>query len=234
MPIFQLTDQLIFPDPSMADASGILAVGGDLSPERLQLAYEHGIFPWFSEDEPIIWWSPDPRFVLYTNKVHVSTTMRRILRQGRFRLTVDTAFEEVIKNCKQKERKGQEGTWITKGMQQAYTQLHHIGIAHSVEVWQEEKLVGGMYGVSLGDCFFGESMFSHVSNASKAALIVLGQKLQQLGFRFIDCQVYTKHLKSMGAENIPRDQFLNEIKEGLKKKTLKGNWSQLPEFKDFE
>ncbi|RMG71150.1 MAG: leucyl/phenylalanyl-tRNA--protein transferase [Bacteroidetes bacterium] len=227
MPIYALTEALMFPDPERAHPDGILAVGGDLRPERLLLAYEHGIFPWFSAGDPILWWSPDPRFVLYPDELKVQRSMRPILNQQKFQITYDQAFAEVIKNCRHTPRPGQRGTWITPEMQAAYLNLHQEGYAHSVEVWQEGALVGGLYGVSLGRCYFGESMFAQVSNASKAGFITLVRDLMARDFALIDCQVYTSHLESLGAREIPRRQFLDELHTHLQAPDLRGNWGQL-------
>ncbi|TWI81041.1 leucyl/phenylalanyl-tRNA--protein transferase [Chitinophaga japonensis] len=187
----------------MAEPDGLLAMGGDLSPERLLLAYHSGIFPWYSEP-PILWWSPDPRFVLFPEELRVSSSMRQVLKKGIFRITINQRFEEVIAHCSRVPRPGQDGTWITSAMQQAYTQLHRQGYALSVECWQENRLVGGLYGIQLGRCFFGESMFSLVSNASKAAFISF---IQAGGLALVDCQVYTDHLASLGARFITRASF---------------------------
>jgi leucyl/phenylalanyl-tRNA--protein transferase len=187
-------------------------------------AYRQGIFPWFSPGEPVLWWSPDPRFVLFPSNLHVSRSMRKVLNRNRFRISFDTAFSQVIEECKNIYRKGQNGTWITDSMKTAYEKLHELGYAHSVEVWQGEVLAGGLYGVSLGACFFGESMFSRVSNSSKAALITLARKLEERGFLFIDCQVYSAHLERLGAENISRERFLELLEEGLCRPTLEGKW----------
>jgi leucyl/phenylalanyl-tRNA---protein transferase len=227
MPVFALTDELMFPPPDLAEERGILAVGGDLRPERLLLAYRMGIFPWYSHPEPIIWWSPDPRFVLYPANLKVSRSMRPILNQERFQITYDQAFAEVIRHCKTAPRQGQLGTWITPEMQDAYGELYRRGYAHSVEAWQEEQLVGGLYGVSLGRCFFGESMFAKVSNASKAAFITLVRDLTDQGFALIDCQVYTDHLASLGAEAVPRSRFLRELKACLASSGMVGNWGDM-------
>jgi leucyl/phenylalanyl-tRNA---protein transferase len=212
MPIFLLNDELIFPDVTNATGEGILALGGDLRPERLLLAYSSGIFPWYSTGEPIIWWSPDPRFVLFPNELKVSRSMHRVLRQGVFSITFDKAFERVIDGCKRTKRKGQRGTWITHEMQMAYIRLYKLGFAHSVEAWKDGELAGGLYGVSLGKVFFGESMFSCVSNASKACLITLVEQLVKLGFELIDSQVYTRHLQTLGAREIPRSEYLALLK----------------------
>jgi len=223
-----LDDSLSFPPVSEANKHGMLALGGDLKAERLLLAYRSGIFPWFSEGEPIIWWSPDPRFVLFPPNLRVSKSMRPIFNQNKFQISYDQAFSEVIANCRKVYRPGQYGTWITPDMQAAYEQLHAEGYAHSVEVYNQAKeLVGGLYGVSLGGCFFGESMFAYESNASKAGFITLVRDLQKRGVQLIDCQVHTPHLESLGAEMLPRPDFINALKDLLKKPTLKGNWETL-------
>ena len=215
MPICLLSDELIFPDVTHATDEGILALGGDLRPERLLLAYSSGIFPWYSVGEPIIWWSPDPRFVLFPNELKVSRSMSKILKQGVFSITFDKSFERVIAGCKRMKRKGQRGTWITPEMQNAYIRLFQLGFAHSVEAWKDGELVGGLYGISLGKVFFGESMFSLVSNASKACLITLVEQLSKLGFELIDSQVYTKHLETLGAREISRSEYLILLKNLL-------------------
>ena len=225
MPIYQLTDDLIFPAPHLSEEDGLLAIGGDLSPERLLLAYASGIFPWYSDDAPILWWSPDPRFVLYPDKLRVSKSLRKIIRRQSFQLTIDTAFDEVIRACAEIRRPRQEGTWIVDEMIHAYTALHHAGFAHSVEAWHEGQLTGGLYGISLGRCFFGESMFSHVSNASKVALHHLVQFFKTRNFALIDCQVTTEHLLSLGAQEIPRNQFLAELNRSLQHPSLRGQWT---------
>lgn len=204
-----LSDKIEFPDISEASAEGILAIGGDLSPQRLLLAYQKGIFPWFSEGDPIIWWSPDPRFVLFPDKLKVSKSMRQILRKQEFKLTINKDFKAVIHNCAKIRRKGQIDTWITKDMVLAYNRLHQLGYATSVEVWLNDELVGGLYGIDLGNgVFCGESMFSKVSNASKFAFISF---VQQSNYKIIDCQVHTEHLERLGAENIDREVFLNYL-----------------------
>ncbi|MGZ6223546.1 MAG: leucyl/phenylalanyl-tRNA--protein transferase [Syntrophales bacterium] len=230
MPIFRLGDEIIFPPVHLTWGNGILAIGGDLLPDRLIEAYRQGIFPWYSEGDPIIWWSPDPRFILFLEELRVSRSMMKVLRRGTFRITYDHKFREVVLSC-QKSRRKQNGTWITNDMLEAYCKLHELGIAHSAEAWHGGKLVGGIYGVSLGRCFFGESMFSLISNASKAALINLVHKLKELKFEFLDCQVHTAHLESLGARFISRDEFMGLIKLGLQDETLRGNWDSLPEFK---
>lgn len=201
--------EISFPDPAQyGDSEGLLALGGDLSPERLQFAYEHGIFPWFNEDEEILWWSPDPRFVLFPAELRISKSMKKVLTSGTFRFTENRDFEAVIRNCAAISRRGQDGTWITEGMIKAYTELHRRGVAKSVEVWQGEELVGGLYGIDLGHIFCGESMFARTSNASKAGFIYF--VLRNLHkYKVIDCQTHTAHLESLGARMIPKLEFLN-------------------------
>ena len=210
--MFFLDHRLLFPDVENADDDGLLAVGGDLSPERLLLAYRNGIFPWFNEDSMILWWSPDPRMVLFPNKIRISKSMQQVIKSDRFRITWNTKFEEVVGACSGIKRKGQEGTWITPEMKVAYLKLHQMGIAKSIEVWENELLVGGLYGIDLGDIFCGESMFSKTSNASKFGFIHLALELQQKKYKLIDCQVHTDHLASLGAEEIPRKQFIKILK----------------------
>lgn len=207
--VFRLPDdELVFPNPELADPDGFLAVGGDLSVDRLILAYENGIFPWFSDDDPICWYSPHERCVIYPNDVKISKSMKKVMESGIFELSFDRAFEEVILNCAKVGRKDQPGTWITEEMQQAYLALHHKGYARSVEVWNNGVLVGGLYGVLMGDVFCGESMFSLESNASKAALIFLCKSGQ---FELIDCQLPNDHLLSMGAVMISRADYLEYL-----------------------
>lgn len=210
--IFFLTNTLEFPSVEHANEEGLLAVGGDLSPERLLLAYRNGIFPWYNEDSMILWWSPDPRMVLFPSKLKVSKSMKKVLGSNQFRLTKNTCFEEVINNCGTIKRGDQEGTWIVQEMKLAYIKLHKMGIAHSYEVWEKNVLVGGLYGVDLGHVFCGESMFSTTSNASKFAFVKMVQELEQKNYTLIDCQVHTKHLESLGAEEIPRVEFLEFLK----------------------
>ena len=210
-----LNDNIIFPSVEMATEEGIVAIGGDLSVERLLLAYRSGIFPWYSEGEPIVWWSPDPRFVLFPEKLRVTKSMQSVLNNGTFRFTIKRAFTAVIQNCKTVYRKEQEGTWITPAVQQAYTQLHELGYAHSAEAWMNGELVGGLYGIRLGNVFFGESMFSKVSNASKFAFINYVKQLQKEKVALIDCQVYTAHLESLGATMIKRSKFMGLLAENL-------------------
>ena len=203
--IFRLDERLIFPNPELAEPDGLLAVDGDLSTERLLLAYQSGIFPWYSDETPILWYAPHERFVLYPNELIISSSMKRFLRKGLFKVTMDTCFEKVIEACSTVEREGQDGTWITDDMKNAFIKLHHKGYARSIEVWQEDELVGGMYGVPIGKIFCGESMFSKVSNASKTALIHLCQSGL---YDLIDCQVYTDHLASMGARMISQKDYM--------------------------
>ena len=226
MPVYRLPDAVRFPPVDHAEKSGLLAVGGDLSPERLLTAYREGIFPWYADGEPILWWSPDPRFVLFPVELHVSRSMRQFLKKRTVRITFDRAFRKVISACR-KPRPGQNGTWITREMLEAYCALHDLGYAHSVEVWQETKLAGGLYGISLGRAFFGESMFSAIPNASKAALITLVEHLGRRGFDLIDCQVETAHLAGLGARPIPRSEFGALLRRSLRHKTLRGNWRDM-------
>jgi leucyl/phenylalanyl-tRNA--protein transferase len=209
--MFLLTKDLFFPPVDMADAEGLLAIGGDLSPERLLLAYRSGIFPWFNEDEPICWWCPNPRFVLYPTELKVSSSMKTILQNGKYRFTTNRAFEQVIQNCKTVARQGQGGTWISPAMQKAYTTLHELGHAHSAETWQDGELIGGLYGIRMGNLFFGESMFSLKPNASKFAFINYVRQLQKENVQLIDCQLHTNHLESLGASMIPRELFIQML-----------------------
>ena len=212
IPVPILSQRLIFPPVTQATPDGLLAVGGDLSTERLMLAYRSGIFPWFSDDSLLLWWSPDPRAVLFPDKLKVSRSMRLLMQKDRFTVTRNRSFTEVINHCSQVERKDQEGTWITERMLQAYEALHNLGHAISYEVWEDHKLVGGLYGVDLGHVFCGESMFSLVSNASKIAFIQLVQDLKDKDYACVDCQVYSEHLGTLGAEEISRQDFLEILK----------------------
>ncbi len=225
MTVFRLTDELIFPHPAWADEDGLLAVGGDLEPERLLLAYSMGIFPWYDKDSPILWWSPNPRLILFPEKIRISKSLRRTLRKRIFKISFDRAFSEVIRECARIRLEQGGDTWIVPEMIDAYERLHKLGYAHSVEVWREGKLVGGLYGVSLGRAFFGESMFSRQRDSSKVALVILAGVLKEWGFHFIDCQITTEHLKRMGAEEIPRTEFLIMLRKALSFPTLKGYWS---------
>jgi leucyl/phenylalanyl-tRNA--protein transferase len=213
--MYYLSKDLFFPPVSQANHDGILAIGGDLSPERLQLAYRSGIFPWFNEGEPIIWWSPNPRMVLFLDDLIVSKSMRNILNRNIFKVTFNQNFRDVISNCQQVKRDGQTGTWITNEMIDAYCKLNELGIAKSVEVWQNDQLVGGLYGIDLGHVFCGESMFSLVSNASKVAFINLVNQLKEKNYRLLDCQVYNEHLESLGCVEIERTVFMEILKTGI-------------------
>ena len=230
MPVFLLSSELTFPQPHLATPEGLLAVGGDLGQERLLLAYQNGIFPWYSDGEPILWWSPDPRLVLYPAEIHISRRLNRIIRQKPFEITFDQAFKSVISACAHIRMKNGEGTWIVDEMIRAYCRLHMTGYAHSVEAWQNGRLAGGLYGVSLGRTFFGESMFTRVSNASSVAFVTLVKYLHSMSFKLIDCQVTTAHLMRFGAREINREQFLAELYRSLDNSTLKGHWSLPPGF----
>lgn len=214
MPIYQLTDEIIFPKPELAEDDGLLAIGGDLRWERLLLAYCNGIFPWYSEDEPILWWCTKPRFIIKPNEVRVSKSMKRVFNRGEFKVTFNNDFEGVISNCKALREKG-EGTWITDDMKEAYINLFNKGFALSVEVYKESKLVGGLYGVKIGRCFFGESMFSIETNASKVALISICKKLERENYLFLDCQMHTNHLESMGGKFVSWGEFESMLQEGI-------------------
>lgn len=225
MPVYLLDDSLAFPHPHNAEPSGLLAVGGDLTTPRLLLAYRRGIFPWYSENNPILWFSPDPRLVLFLPDLYVSRKLRKVLNSGQYDVRFDTAFCEVIRSCSAVSREGQAGTWITGDMINAYTSLHLAGYAHSVETYHEGKLVGGLYGVAIGGVFFGESMFHIMSDASKVALYYLVERLRVWGFDFIDSQVPNSHMKRMGGKEIPRDRFLSMLGEAVDKRTVAGKWN---------
>ncbi len=224
MPVFRLTDELIFPPTYFAEPDGLLAVGGDLSSERLLLAYRQGIFPWYSEQSPILWWSPNPRCILMPDELKVSHSLRRVLRRNVFKVTFDAAFLEVIRRCGQIRRANGEGTWIVPEMIEAYYRLHQMGYAHSVESWHEGELVGGLYGVALGRIFFGESMFCAMTDASKVALVHLVDLLRSMQYELIDCQLTTAHLQRLGAREIPRTQFLSLLAKALKKGSAPCSW----------
>jgi leucyl/phenylalanyl-tRNA--protein transferase len=224
VPVYSIGRALAFPPPNHAE-DGLLAVGGDLSAARLLLAYRSGIFPWYSDDLPILWHSPDPRCVLVIERLHVGRTLRRAIAKGTYEVRFDSAFERVIRECKIAPRPGQDGTWITDDMERAYVRLHRMGYAHSVEAWRGHDLAGGVYGVSLGRIFFGESMFSRQPDASKVALVGLADKVARWGFRVIDAQVATPHTLAMGAEEWPRAKFLELMREELEHPTRKGSWS---------
>jgi len=224
MPIFRLVDEPVFPPPDYADPSGLLAVGGDLSNERLLEAYRVGIFPWYSDDQPILWWSPDPRLILDLKDFKISRSLGKTLKKGVFQVTFDHAFEEVIQACAVVPREAQNGTWITAEMQEAYINLHGLGYAHSVETWFGGKLAGGLYGVSLGKCFFGESMFHLKTDASKVALATLVERLKRWDFHFIDSQMTTEHMVRLGAKELPRRIFLKRLQSALHHPTRRGRW----------
>jgi leucyl/phenylalanyl-tRNA--protein transferase len=226
VPIFRLHKELIFPDPALAHESGILAVGGDLSPERLLLAYASGIFPWFEDDQPILWWSPDPRLVLEPANLHVPRSLAKVQRRGTYEIRWDTAFARVMERCASAPRPDQEGTWITEDMHAAYVRLHEHGWAHSAEAWQDGDLVGGLYGVSLGGAFFGESMFADAPDASKVAFVALVQRLRARGCDLVDCQVTTEHLRRFGAAEIPRAEYLRRLRVSLGRPTQRGPWTE--------
>ncbi len=224
MPIFRLGRDVAFPDPSRAEPDGLLAVGGDLRAERLLSAYALGIFPWYDASSPILWWSPDPRLVLEPERLHVSRSLGRTIRRGHYRVTADTAFERVIRRCASRPRPGQRGTWITPDLVDAYVELHRLGFAHAFEAWEGDDLAGGLYGVSLGAAFFGESMFADRPDASKVAFATAVGWLRARSFRLVDCQVRTEHLVSLGAHEIPRAEFLARLAAALREPTLRGAW----------
>ena len=225
MPVYLLSSNIAFPSPNLTSEDGLLAVGGDLDQKRLLLAYSLGIFPWYAEAEPILWWSPDPRLVLYPEDLRISTSLKKAIKKDIFHITMDQAFEQVITACAKIRREKDEGTCIVQDMIEAYCKLHESGFAHSVEAWQDDTLAGGLYGVSLGRCFFGESMFTTITNASKVAFVALVNYLKALSFDLIDCQVKTGHLISFGAREIPRAKFLKQLKKSLENQTLQGRWS---------
>jgi leucyl/phenylalanyl-tRNA--protein transferase len=224
MPIYRLGDDIAFPPPDEAEPGGLLAVGGDLTPERLLLAYAMGIFPWYDDAQPILWHSPDPRLVLIPRDLTISRSLRRVLNRGVFDMSLDTAFDDVIRACAETPRKDAAGTWITHDMIDGYTRLFELGFAHCVEARANGELVGGLYGVSLGGCFFGESMFQRRSDASKAAFVTLVRQLEAWGFDFIDCQVQTDHLARFGAEEWSRHRFLDALDRSLQSPTRRGRW----------
>ncbi|MGE4263833.1 MAG: leucyl/phenylalanyl-tRNA--protein transferase [Desulfovibrio sp.] len=224
MTIYRLFDDPVFPDPAEADPDGLLAIGGDLSPQRLITAYAGGIFPWYSKGSPILWWSPDPRLVLFPRSLHVPASLKRTLNSGRFRFSLDQAFGQVIRACAQAPRPGQEGTWIVPEMVVAYEALHGLGLAHSAEAWLDGELAGGVYGVALGSVFFGESMFCNAPNASKALFATLVHWLGVRGCTLIDCQQTTAHLLRFGAQEIPRREFLTLLDAGMRSDALSGQW----------
>lgn len=227
MPIYRLDDLIAFPPVHHAE-DGLLAVGGDLSEERLLLAYRSGIFPWYSEGEPLLWWSPNPRMVLFPSEFHCAQRLKRVIKRGTFTVTLDQDFASVIRACGETPRPGQDGTWITPEMEAAYVGLHRHGHAHSIECWQDGALAGGLYGVAIGGCFFGESMFSHQDNASKVAMHALCRAAEAWGIPIIDCQVANPHLLRLGAREISRKNFLVWLRQGLNTRLAPGAWVSLP------
>jgi len=225
MALYRLPREPVFPPPGDAEPDGLLAVGGDLSPERLVAAYAAGIFPWYSDDQPILWWSPDPRLVLRPGWLHLSRSLQRTLRRGTYEVRADTAFAEVVGRCAAARRPGQRGTWIVPDMVEAYRELHRLGLAHSFEAWADGRLVGGLYGVSLGGAFFGESMFADRPDASKVAFASAVAWLADQGIELVDCQVRTEHLARFGAREVPRAAFLAELAAALGRPTLRGPWA---------
>lgn len=224
MPVYLLNSEYIFPDPADAEDSGLLAIGGDLSPERLILAYEMGIFPWYSEDDPILWFSPDPRMIMDLYTYRPGRSLQKVLNSAKFEIRIDTDFPSVIEHCARISRNGQTGTWITGEMIEAYNKLHVLGYAHSFETYFEGELAGGLYGVSLGGAFFGESMFYLEKNTSKVAFHHLVLKCREMNFDFIDSQVPTEHMKKLGCYEVSRKEFLKKLGTALKKETIKGKW----------
>jgi leucyl/phenylalanyl-tRNA--protein transferase len=229
MPVYFLDQTLAFPDPRLADPSGLLAVGGDLRPERLLLAYRLGIFPWPIGGMPLLWFSPPRRMVLRPEEIHISRSLKRVLNQERFEVTLDGAFDRVIAHCADPTLRSEQSTWITPEMQQAYVELHRLGYAHSCEAWLDGRLVGGIYGVSIGRTFSGESMFHLVSDASKVAMVALVSHLERRRFPLFDCQVYTDHVARFGAREWPRAHFLDALARAVEEPTLRGKWSFGPE-----
>ncbi len=223
IPFLESEDPFPPVDSALQMPNGLLAAGADLSAERILAAYADGIFPWFSDDDPILWWSPDPRMVLYVSEVHVSRSLAKVLRANRFRVTLDTAFAQVVRSCAE-ARRDHEGTWITPAMEEAYNQLAGLGYGHSVEVWKGDALVGGLYGVAIGRMFFGESMFSRVSDASKVALVRLARQFEAWGMPMIDCQMSTPHLASLGARDIPRAVFVRQIRDLVGQAPVPAPW----------
>lgn len=230
MTIYRLSNTIEFPSPHLAEKDGLLAIGGDLSQKRLLMAYQVGIFPWFLEGEPYLWWSPDPRLVLYPEELYVSKSLKKTMNQNVFQITFDSSFNQVIQSCAHTRLKQNEETWIVPEMVDAYCRLHKSGYAHSIEAWHNGKLAGGLYGIALGKCFFGESMFSRKSNASKVAFVNLVHYLKRESYKLIDCQVTTAHLKRFGAREIPRGTFLKQLKDAINCPTNNRSWQiQLPE-----
>ena len=228
MPVYRLPKQHAFPPPEEAEESGLLAVGGDLDPARVLLAYYTGIFPWYSEGEPVLWWSPDPRMVLEPDALRIPRSLKKKIRRGDYTVTMDTAFEDVIRHCRSTKRPAQSGTWITEEMIDCYAQLHEMGFAHSVEAWEEGQLVGGLYGVAIGTFFAGESMFAHRPDASKFALVALCRQLAKWQFPLIDCQMHTEHLARFGAKEITRASFLETLRHSVQRHATPKRWALDP------
>ena len=228
MPLFRLSSQIDFPPAWLARTDGLLCIGGDLTPQRLELANKNGIFPWFSENEPILWWSPDPRLILLPQEIKISKSLRKTMRKDHFSVTFNRAFEKVITACAQPRQEEDNGTWLVDEMIEAYIALHHMGVAHSVESWVDGELVGGLYGLCIGRSFFGESMFSRCADASKVALVKLARHLEAHDFDMIDCQVSSPHLLRMGAKEIPRQSFLEILNRSINRKMIPDLWSSPP------
>lgn len=224
MPLYRLPAEHIFPPPEHATLSGMLAIGGDLHPDRVLLAYRMGIFPWYSEEQPLLWWSPDPRMVLPTAELRIQRSLRKRVKRGDFRITFDTCFADVLRGCADTERPDQDGTWLTPELQQAFIALHQRGIAHSIEAWEGDELVGGLYGLAIGRLFCGESMFARRSDASKVAFVHLVRQLERWGFPLVDCQVHTPHLERFGAREVPRDDFLAQMRTLSRQPGRPGPW----------
>ena len=225
MPVYRLDDRLVFPDPEQANEDGILAVGGDLRPERLLLAYSLGIFPWYEEGLPILWHSPDPRMVLELSALHVPRSLDKVIRRGTYAIELDRDFEPIVRACAKTRRPGQRGTWITEDMMRAYAELHRLGWAHSAGAYADGELVGGVYGVSIGGVFFGESMFTTAPDASKVAFVTLARRLVEWEIPLVDCQVHTEHLERFGAEEWPRERYLDALAELVTRPSRRGRWS---------
>ncbi|HCH62958.1 MAG: leucyl/phenylalanyl-tRNA--protein transferase [Deltaproteobacteria bacterium] len=230
MPVYRLPESHVFPPADHAEPSGLLAVGGDLHPRRIVMAYAQGIFPWYSEGDPILWFSPDPRCVLEPQSLHLGRSLKKRIRRGDYEIRLDTAFEAVIRECRAAGRPGQTGTWITDDMERAYIELHRMGFAHSAEAWKDGQLVGGLYGVAIGHVFSGESMFAHASDASKVAFVWLVRQLTLWGFDLIDCQIETDHLQRFGAQPLSREAFLERLNEGLQHPRQAHPWRFDPLF----
>lgn len=225
MPVYRIPEEHVFPDPWMAEDSGLLGVGADLEPDRLLLAYRMGIFPWYSDGQPILWWSPDPRFVLFPEELHVGRSLKKRIRRGDYTIRMDTAFEQVMRACGEVPRPGQDGTWITDEMLDGYVRLHERGYAHSVEAWRDDELVGGLYGVAVGGLFAGESMFTRAPDASKVAFVALVKQLKRWNFGLVDSQIHTPHLERFGAREIDRMEYLRHLQALLRQPDRVGRWS---------